>query len=387
MRLCQVENWVALSMTELLFKSVFSVVLCVGLAVSARAQDAQPNKTDEHWTATTQTSIDHANPSRTLESHTQSDNRSVDKQRVEVLGPDGRYQPYYDTETETIKVSAATTRTVVREYRWDANGRRNLLQVTEQESQSSSNGDTHVVSTTSSADVDGNLHLAQREVADTKKMSSDVQETRTTVYVTDGTGRFTPSQQTQELQTSGADHSVEVKKTTFLPDGNGDWRVGEVKENTIKEDGKDRTTDERVSRSDIDGRLSEFSRTVGQETETPAGERKATVETYTPNVPGMAGDGKVHLTERITSTQNKDSDKKTAEQQIEQRKPGNPTDGLQVTAKTKYTVHYAATGTQQTTTIQARDASGNFSVISVETEKSDQVPTGQVQKAPSDKSK
>jgi hypothetical protein len=384
MRLCQFENRVALSMTELLFKSVFSVVLCVGLAVSARAQDAQPNKTDEHWTATTQTSIDHANPSRTLESHTQSDNRSVDKQRVEVLGPDGRYQPYYDTETETIKVNAATTRTVVREYRWDANGRRNLLQVTEQESQSSSNGDTHVVSTTSSADVDGNLHLAQREVADTKKMSPDAQETRTTVYVTDGTGRFTPSQQTQELQTSGADHSVEVKKTTFLPDGNGDWRVGEVKENTIKEDGKDRTAEERVSRSDIDGRLSEFSRTVGQETETPAGERKATVETYTPNVPGMAGDGKVHLTERMTSTQNKDSDKK---QQIEQRKPGNPTDGLQVTARTKYTVHYAATGTQQTKTIQARDASGNFSVISVETEKSNQVPTEQVQKAPSDKSK
>ena len=163
--------------------------------------------------------------------------------------------------------------------------------------------------------------------------------------------------------------------------------MSEVKENTIKEDGKDRTTEERVSRSDIDGRLSEFSRTVGQETETPAGETKATVETYTPNVPGMAGDGKVHLTERITSTQNKDPDKKTAEQQIEHPKPGNPTDGLQVTAKTKYTVHYAATGTQQTKTIQARDASGNFSVISVETEKSDQVPTEQVQKAPSDKSK
>ena len=215
MRLCRFENRVALSMTELLVKSMFSVVLCVGLAVSARAQDAQPNKTGEHWTATTQTSIDHANPSRMLESHTQSDNHSVDKQRVEVLGPDGRYQPYYDTETETIQVNAATTRTMVREYRWDANGRRNLLQMTEQESQSSSNGDTHVVSTTSSADLEGNLHLAQREVADTRKTSPDVQETRTTVYVTDGTGRFTPSQQTQELQTSGADHSVEVKKTTY----------------------------------------------------------------------------------------------------------------------------------------------------------------------------
>lgn len=376
------------SATKLLAYLIFSVILCVGPAVCVRAQDAQTNKTDESWTTTTQTSIDHANPSRTLESHSKTDNRSVDKQRIEVLGSDGRYQPYYDTETETIQVNATTTRTEVREYRWDTNGRRNLLQVTEQESQSSSNGDSHVVSTTSSADADGNLHLAQREVADTTKASPDVQETKTTVYVNDGTGSFTPSQQTREVQTSGADHSAEVKKTTLLPGANGNWQVFEVKEKTIKDDdAKNRTSEERISRSDIDGRTSEVSRTVGHETENADGERSATVETYTPNVPGMAGDGKLHLTERNTSNQNKDADKKNTEQQIEQPKSGNPTDGLQVIAKTKYTVHYAANGTQQTKTIQTRDANGNFSVISTETEKSDQVPAQQEQKTPSDKSK
>jgi hypothetical protein len=388
MPLRQYKDGIEVSVTKLLAYSTFSVILCVGSAVCVRAQDAPANKTDDSWTATTQTSIDHANPSRTLESHSKSDNRSVDKQRVEVLGPDGRYQPYYDTETETIQVNAATTRTVVREYRWDTNGRRNLLQVTEQESQSSSNGDSHLVSTTSSADVDGNLHLAQREVADTRKTSPDVQETRTTVYLNDGTGGFTPSQQTREVQTSGADHSVEVKKTTLLPGGNGNWQVFEVKEKTIKDDdAKNRTTEESISRSDINGRASEVSRTVGHETENADGERSANVETYTPNVPGMADDGRLHLTERSTSNQNKDADKKNTEQQIEQPKPGNPSDGLQVTARTKYTVHYAANGTQQTKTIQTRDANGNFSVISVETEKSDQVPAQQEQKAPSDKSK
>ncbi len=382
------KDRIGVSATKLLAYSIFSVILCVGSAVCVRAQDAQANKTDEPWTATTQTSIDHANPSRTLESHSKSDNRTVDKQRVEVLGSDGRYQPYYDTETETIQVNATTARTVVREYRWDTDGRRNLLQVTEQESQSSSNGDSHLVSTTSSADVNGNLHLAQREVADTRKASPDVQETKTTVYVSDGTGSFTPSKQTREVQTSGADHSVEVKKTTLLPGANGSWQVFEVKEKTIKDDdAKNRTSEERISRSDIDGRVSEVSRTVGHETGNADGERSAAVETYTPNVPGMAGDGKLHLTERSTSNQNKDADKKNTEQQIEQPKPGNPTDGLQVTAKTKYTVHYAANGTQQAKTIQTRDANGNFSVISSETEKSDQVPAQQEQKTPSDKSK
>src|SRR5580704_2007047 len=94
------------------------LILWVGTAVCAQAQDAQPNNTDESWTATTQTSVDNTNPSRTIESHTKSGDRSVDKQRVEVLGPDGRYQPDSDTEKETIRVNATTTHTVERTYKW-----------------------------------------------------------------------------------------------------------------------------------------------------------------------------------------------------------------------------------------------------------------------------
>src|ERR1700757_1689144 len=105
MQQCRYEVRVDASAAKPLFKLMFSMILCVGSAVCVRAQDAQANETDAPWTATTQTSLDHANPSRTLESHSKSDNRSVDKQRVEVLGSDGRYQPYYDTETETIQVN------------------------------------------------------------------------------------------------------------------------------------------------------------------------------------------------------------------------------------------------------------------------------------------
>src|ERR1035437_5771691 len=95
------ENQVAVYATKLLIKSMISVVLCVGPAVCAQAQDAHPNSSDESWTATTETSVTNSNPSRTTESHAKSGNRSVDKQRVEVLGPDGRYQPDSETEKET----------------------------------------------------------------------------------------------------------------------------------------------------------------------------------------------------------------------------------------------------------------------------------------------
>ena len=130
----QRENRVAVSATNLLLTSMISAILCAGSAVCAEAQDAQPN-TNESWTATTQTSADNASPSRTTESHVKSGNRTVDKQRMEVLGPDGRYQPDSDTEKETIEVNATTTRTVVRTYRWDANGRRYLVQVMDEAAQ------------------------------------------------------------------------------------------------------------------------------------------------------------------------------------------------------------------------------------------------------------
>jgi hypothetical protein len=383
----QRENLFAVTTTKRLAKSTISVILCGVWAVCAQAQDAQSNNTNESWTSTTQNSGDHTNPSRTTESHTKSGNRSVDQQSVEVLGPDGRYQHYYDTETETTEVNATTTRTAVRTYRWDANGQqRYLVQVTEEEAQSSASGDAHVVSTTSNSDVNGNLRVVQREVTDTRKTSPDAQETRTTFYVTDGSGGFTPSLKTHEVQTINADHSVAVNKTTLLPDGNGNWEVGEVKENTIKEDGKNRASEERVLRPNSQGGLSEVSRTVGEETETVPGEKRNTVETYSTNTSGLASDGTLHLNWRVTTVQKKDSDGGTTEQQVEQPNPDNTNAGLQVNAKTKYTVHYAASGTQQTKTVQTRDINGNFNAVSVETKKSDQVPA-EVEKTPSDKPK
>jgi hypothetical protein len=372
------------SATKLLLQSITSVILCAGSVVSAQAQDAQPN-TSESWTATTHTSRDNTNPSRTTESHAKSGNRSVDKQSIEVLGPDGEYQRYSDTEKETILVNATTTRTVVRTYSWDANGKRNLVQVTEEEARSSASGDAQVVRTTSNSDVNGNFQVVQRAVADTRKTSPDAQETKTTVYLADGNGGLTPSLQTQEVQKRSADHSIEVKKTTLLPDGNGKWAVGEVKENTITEDGGNRTSEVRVSRPDLEGRLSEVSRTVGKETETAAGEKSNTVETYSVDVPGVAGDGRLHLNQRVTTVEKKDSSIKTTEQQVQQPTPGNPSDGLQVSGKTKYTVRYAASATEQTKTIQARDANGTFNVVSVQTEKSDLVPPAQLPKPPSNK--
>jgi hypothetical protein len=419
-----IDNLIAVSSTKLLTKLVIAAVFCAGSFLfaprCAQAQDAQqtqwtyhktsdeaqqksndesqqktsseskqsePEKktSDEPAPVTTETDVANQNPARTTESHSKSGNSTVDSQKVEVMGPDGRYVPFEDTETENVKVDATTTRTIVRTYRYDADGEKKLDRISEGESRRTASGDVQTVTTTSNSDVDGHLQIVARQVADTKKISPDAQETKTTLYTPDGNGGFAASQQTEQSQKTAPDHTVEVKTTTLLPDGNGGWQVGEQKESTTKQDGKNRTTEERTSLRDSEGDLSESSRTVEHETVTPTGETTHTVETYSKDVLGEASDGNLRLKQQVTTTHKKTADGEVTEQEVARPDPGNPSDGLQPAAKTRYTVLYGSSGAKQTTTTETRDGNGNFNVVSVETHKADDAPSPQKPAASSDK--
>ena len=365
---------VRIHIVKLLLKAIIAAAACVAGAVCVQAQNSQQSGGDESWTTTRDTTPQYGNSSRTTESHSKSGNRTVDKQRMEFLGPNGGYQPAVETETETVQVDATTTRTVVRTYQWEANGRRILAGVSEQESRATAGGGVRTESKVSASDVNGNFQVIRREVADTKTVRPGVEETKSTVYERDSYGGFSQAEQTQEVKTHAGD-DVAVKKTTLMPDGNGGWQVRDVTEKTIKADGKDRTTEERISRPDLNGRLEERSRTVAKEGETAAGEKTSTVESYSVFSPGYS-DGNVHLSQRVTSIQKKGANGETTEQQIEEPSGGNPSDGPKVSGRAKYVVKYAAPGTQQATeetkTFEARDANGNFHVVSSEAEKSTQ---------------
>ena len=74
-------------------------------------------------------------------------------------------------------------------------------------------------------------------------------------------------------------------------------------------------------------------------------------------------------------------------QQVEEPNPGEPSAGLRATILTTDTVHSGSSGAQATRTVQVRDASGNFEIVSVDTAKSDNVHAIQVQIERSDKRK
>jgi hypothetical protein len=374
------------SLPRLMRFFVAILLVCASAALAAQTSDAKPNES-ESWTKTTESHPANMNPTRTTQSHQKSAAGTVDHQTVERLGPDGHYEPYYDIETESVQVNGTTTRTIERTFARDGSGQRILTQVTEEEKRSLSAGGEKVVRTTSNANLDGRLQVVQREVTDTKKINPEEQETNTTVFVSDGQGGMAPSMQVQQREKRGADHTVEVQTSTLLPDGSGKWQVQERKESTIKDDGKERTTEEQVLRPDIYGKMAPVSRTVGKESEITSGEKKKTIETYTPDYPGSV-ENNLQLSQRVTEVKRKGMDgAQTTEKHIEQRSLADPAAGLQVTTRTVQTVQPSASGTRETTSVEARDVSGSFTVVSFDTQKSDNIHAVDVEIAPKNKEK
>ncbi len=348
-----------------------------------QASDAQQPQT---WTSTTDINSNNANPTRSSEHHTQGGNRTVDTKSLQRRGSSGDFEPYQDIETETIKVNSTTTRTITRTFGRDSDGRKTLVQVREEETRATPGGDSSVSRTVSNPDANGRLQPVQRETSQTRKLGKDVEETKTTVMLPGINGDLVPSMQTQERSQKNANGTVESQKTTSLPDGSGNWQVNEARHTTIRHDGKDTTTEERVSRLDPEGKLGEISRTVSKDSETAPGETKSTTETYSLDVPGNARDGSMHLVERSTTAQHKSPAGSQTTHQVEQPDPGNP-DVVRVTLRTTDTQRQGSAGSRATQTIEALNPDGTLSTVSVDTSKTDNTGVVQVQIAPAEKKK
>src|SRR6202521_5685489 len=245
--------------------------ICSSLALWAQTSDSSAGDTANSWAATTDSQSGNANPTRTIETHTQSGNRTLDKQSLQRRGSDGHFEPYQDVEKETVQLDATSVRTITRTFGRDANGAKTLVQVTEEERHALPGGDSNVVSTISNPDGNGKLQLIQRQIEETKKTSADVEETKTTMMLPSANGGLAPAMKVQERRQRGANDTVESQKTTLLPDGAGNWQVSEIRQATTRQEGKNTSTEERISRRDSEGKLAEVSRILNSESASASG--------------------------------------------------------------------------------------------------------------------
>jgi len=369
---------------------VVTGAFCFCPGVFAQTSDSPTSEEPtRQWTATTDLKSDAQSPQRTrvriVESHSQNGDRKLDKRSVEIRRTDGHFEPYQEIESETLSIDASTVRTTMRTFAWDVNGRKALVQVTEEERHTSPEGGSSVLRRTSNPDVNGRLQPVQREIVETKKIGDDLEETNTTVMLPSVEGGLAPVFKTQETRKRVANDTVESEKSTWMPDFNGKWQLSETRQATARLEGTNRTTEERVSRLDPEGKLGEISHVVTRESESTPGEKRSVVETYSIDVPGTARDGRLHLVERKTSTESSSSaGERTTEQKVEQINPGDPTSGLRVSVLVGGRTVPGPSGEQSTVTIRARDVSGKFGIVSVDTTKVDRIPTIQLQQTPAE---
>jgi len=368
---------------------VTAAYTCFALNLFAQTSDfrmpAEPNKTS---TAITDSKRDNSTPTRVptriIESHSQNGNQTLDKRSVQIRNSDGHFEPYQEIEKETLQVDATTVRTSIRTFGRDVNGRIALVQVTEEARHSLPGGDSYVVRSTSNPDVNGRLQPVQREVAETKVVGKNTRETNTTVMLPSPNGGLAPAFTTHEVRKEGANHTVESEQTTLLSDINGNWQVSEIRKDVTRQEMNHRIREERVSRLDAEGKLGEVSRVVSEESESAVGDKRNLVETYSVDVPGATRDGSLHLVERATTAQRTStSDERVTEETVEQTNPGDPGAGLRVSILVNDTSIPRPSEEQSTLTIRARDSNGNLGVVDVDTTKSDEVVTIQLQPTPS----
>jgi hypothetical protein len=361
---------------------LMTVLLC--LAQLCRAQNASGSQV---WNSSSQQDDPSGgmNPTRTSESHTVVDGRVVDKKRVETLGPGGQYVLYSETEKESVRVNDTTVRNIERSFGLGADGERTLIQERQEEARSLSGGEKKVVRTVSNPDANGALQVVQRELEDSKQLSPGTRETTTTVLTPDVNGGLAPAAQIVERETQNSGGTIDFKKTTQLSDGTGHWQLSEVREGSSKqENGQIRSKDERVLRPDSNGNLEVVERTVSKQTNAGPGEKRDTIDKYSTNIPGQAGDDSLQLVQReIAVHQNSGSGGHSTTRQIEQVNPGDPSDGLRVTEETISIVKPGGSGAaDEKRTILTPDADGRLGEVWVDVGKTSNPSVIQVDTRP-----
>ncbi len=369
-----------------LAKTFALIALAAALALPEMClgQDTSGNQS---WSTTSQqTSPDGSiNPARTRRTHTEVDGRVLDHTSVESRGPDGRYIPYSDTEKESRRINDATVRNIERTFGRDPDGRRILIQETQEDSRALPGGEQTVTRTVSSPDANGTMQVMRRENEDSKQIGPGVRVTNTTVLTPDLNGGFSPVVRTEQRETKGNDGATEFKKSTLLSDGTGGWKLSEVREGaTQQQNGQTVAKEERVLRPDSNGNLALVERTVTRQAPPGAGDKRDTTETYSADVPGVAGDGSLQLVRRDTTVHRTSvAGAQSTTRQTEQAHPGD-FGGLQLTEEAIDIVRPGVNGTaNQTHTILTPGSSGQLNQVWVDTGKTDNPAAIKVDTSPS----
>ena len=352
--------------------AISALLLCALFTAPSLAQNSQQSDSDQSWRTTMdlQDQAGTANPTRVVQSHQVEDGKAVDVQTLETKDINGGTQLYGQTETETLKVSATTTRTTTRHYITGPDGNKIVNSVTVEEKHSLPDGGESVVRSDSSPDANGTLQVTRREIQQIAQTAPDVRTTNTTVLLPSPNGGFAPTVRTHEVQKQLQPGMTEYTRSVSLQDGSGNWQVNEVRQGTIEKSGNTETRQESVSRLNADGKMTPAEKTVSKETSNN-GEQKKQVQKFSTSMDGVTAypDGQMHLDREVTTvTRTTAGGEQVTTETVNQRSQASPSGSLRPSQRTVDITSSGLEGVkQQTITIESANPNGGMDTVWVDT--------------------
>ncbi len=285
----------------------------------------------------------------------------------------GNYQALVQEEEKSIKVDAQTTRIIRTTSNFNHENERQIIEVVEEEHRKLPSGEEHVSRTVSTPDINGRFSVIRREVQTTIVTDLGVQETNTTVFKPDINGGFRPVEQIEQTERVKGPGTVETERIFKVRDGSGNWVPYERRTATIREgNGQSRREEELIYRkNNITGRLTLSEQVDRTYSRTSEESEQWIIDTHRDNIGGATryGDGRLHLARRVRIVRESlPGGRERTVQEVEERNPVAPNQGLRVIERTETTSRPTGNGENELE-IEVKALGGNGELRTVLTRK------------------
>ena len=275
-------------------------------------------------------------PTRTGKTVFETSGKKVSREVLETPSIDGRFEGFLETEEETVRIDAKTIRVIRRRVGRDADGRRKIIEVKEEDQTALPGGGLRVTRTFSTPDLNGRLEVTRKEVQEKIPVNFKVNKERITIFRPDINRGMSAVEQTERTSEQTEDGALEVETERRVPDANGRWETFEVRKQVVRESPGGTKATEDIYRRGAEGKISLTDRKVTLQRKVKEGEEEETVETYSVNIEGRTryGDNRLHLDRRqhTVRTTSSDGTERTV-REVFQRQTTAATEKLKLTER------------------------------------------------------
>jgi len=228
--------------------------------------------------------------SRVVRTRTESGDRELIVETVEVPGPDGRFKTSTKTTTETVGVGSKSVKIKRECYGNGVYGPLTLIETSVADQEKFTDGSSRTTTNTWVPDSGGRLNLSSRRIEETKSLASDVQQTATSFYAASVNEPLRESERILTTERRVSPSLVRTDTQRQFRDANGQWQTTGTREQEVRTAGRGEVVEEETVRIvGGDNKLTVSQKAITHRFTNNSSDQVVT-EVYSPDRPGLVRD-------------------------------------------------------------------------------------------------